>query len=103
MTAQNVRDQLEALGFNVTRYENALASIHTVIARLEKKGDIRESGTIGDKRSYRWVNRFELDPVPTGFDTPGEGGSLEGGIPTEPPQLDSRVFKPGTVVNEKRK
>lgn len=43
MTAQNVRDRLEALGFNVAKYGNALASIHTVITRLQRKGDIGET------------------------------------------------------------
>jgi hypothetical protein len=85
MTAQSVRDRLEALGFNVTKYGNALASIHTVITRLEKKGDIKESGAIGDKTAYRWVNRYTLEPIPTTFDTPGEGASLEESVPTEPP------------------
>jgi hypothetical protein len=42
VTAQEMRLHLEKQGFNTRRYGNLLASIHTVLSRLEKKGEIRE-------------------------------------------------------------
>src|ERR1700722_4678045 len=38
LTAQDVRLHLEGQGFNARRYGNILASIHTVIKRLENRG-----------------------------------------------------------------
>jgi len=52
LTAQEVRLRLEAQGFNTRRYGNLLASIHTVIKRLEAKHEIRGTGTKGDKPAY---------------------------------------------------
>jgi hypothetical protein len=59
LTAQNVRDRLEFLGFSLEKYGNALASIHTVIKRLLEKGELTEAvsiGSIGDgtKTAYIW-------------------------------------------------
>jgi hypothetical protein len=52
LTAQNVRDRLEFLGFSLEKYGNALASIHTVIKRLVEKDEIFEYRTGGDKAAY---------------------------------------------------
>jgi uncharacterized coiled-coil protein SlyX len=52
LTAQEVRLRLEAHGFNTRRYGNLLASIHTVIKRLENKKEIRCAGAKGDKNAY---------------------------------------------------
>lgn len=59
LTAQNVRDRLEFLGFSLEKYGNALASIHTVIKRLLEKGELAEAvyiGSAGDgtKSAYIW-------------------------------------------------
>ena len=41
MTPREVRDRLEAIGFDLSEYSNALASIHTVLRRLNEAGEIR--------------------------------------------------------------
>jgi hypothetical protein len=40
MTPSEVRDRLDAIGFDLTRYTNALAAIHTVLKRLHDAGEI---------------------------------------------------------------
>src|SRR5262245_47671166 len=39
LAAVEVRQQLEAMGFDVGRYTNDLASIHTVLKRLNQAGE----------------------------------------------------------------
>lgn len=39
MTAVQVRERLTAIGFDVEKYANALAAIHTVLRRLEDAGE----------------------------------------------------------------
>lgn len=39
MTAVDVRDRLRAIGFDLDRYGNALAAIHTVLKRLAAAGE----------------------------------------------------------------
>ena len=63
LTVQDVRLQLEARGFQTSRYGNLLASIHVVVGRLLAKHEIAQVGTKGgaDKPSYAWA--FKLSPV----------------------------------------
>lgn len=39
MTAVQVRDRMQAIGFDFTRYSNALAAVHTVLKRLTEAGE----------------------------------------------------------------
>jgi len=65
VTAQEMRLHLEAQGFNTRRYGNLLASIHTVLGRLEKKSEIRQTGTRPDgKPAYAWIPKMTLPPPP---------------------------------------
>src|SRR5437867_1799232 len=57
VTAHDVRLMLESRGFNTRRYGNLLASIITVLKRLQQKGEIAPTGTIGGKAAYKWVPR----------------------------------------------
>jgi hypothetical protein len=40
MTPTEVRDRLEAIGFDLTKYTNSLAAIHTVLRRLHDGGEV---------------------------------------------------------------
>ena len=51
-SAQDIRLRLEGQGFNTRRYGNLLASIHTVIKRLEAKQEIKHAGTKVDRPAY---------------------------------------------------
>ncbi|OFW07086.1 MAG: hypothetical protein A3H96_13785 [Acidobacteria bacterium RIFCSPLOWO2_02_FULL_67_36] len=42
LTALEVRDRLIAVGLDMDRYSNGLASIHTVLKRLHESGEIAE-------------------------------------------------------------
>ncbi len=56
LAATEVRDRLRQLGFDITKYGNVLASVHTVVNRLEAKGEIRECGTrSGGQSVYVWI------------------------------------------------
>jgi hypothetical protein len=46
-TATEIRDALAIQGYDLTKYGNALASIHSVIKRLLEQGQIVEAGTRG--------------------------------------------------------
>ena len=56
MTAVDVRDRLHAIGFDVSKYTNDLAAIHTILKRLNESGSVRmiASGTL--KPRYTWVH-----------------------------------------------
>jgi hypothetical protein len=53
MSAHDVREQMESMGY-AGRWGNLLASIHTVIPRLHKKGDIVPAGNLNGRELYRW-------------------------------------------------
>jgi hypothetical protein len=40
MTAVQVRERLESIGFDVEKYSNSLAAIHTVLKRLADHGEV---------------------------------------------------------------
>ena len=40
MTPTEIRDRLEAIGFDLTKYTNSLAAIHTVLKRLNESREI---------------------------------------------------------------
>jgi hypothetical protein len=54
LTATEVRQQLEAMGFDVARYANDLASIHTVLKRLNQAGQADFVPRAHGKPAYRW-------------------------------------------------
>ena len=41
MTPLEVRDRLQSTGFDIKKYSNPLAAIHTVLRRLTESGDVR--------------------------------------------------------------
>ena len=50
-----VRTKLEEMQYDISKYGNVMASIHSVINRLHSKGEIVEVGQRGDGRTaYRW-------------------------------------------------
>lgn len=55
LTALEVRAQLAAMGFDLTRYTNDLAAIHTVLKRLTDSGEARFVPRLYDKPAYEWT------------------------------------------------
>jgi hypothetical protein len=52
MTAVDVRDALEAGGFDLSNYSNPLASIHGILKRFDESGEVA-SVSLGSKTSYK--------------------------------------------------
>lgn len=54
-----LRDSLKKMGFSMDKYTNAMASLHSVIRRLEEKGEIRnrihDQYEGADKSVYEWT------------------------------------------------
>jgi hypothetical protein len=64
MTPLEVRDRLEAIGFDLTRYTNSLAAIHTVLKRLRDALEIRFVELESGRFAYEWQrppNSLSLD------------------------------------------
>jgi hypothetical protein len=53
MSPTEVRDRLAAIGFDLSKYSNELAAIHTVLRRLNESGELRFIAGPG-KHLYRW-------------------------------------------------
>jgi hypothetical protein len=54
MTPVEVRDRLRAIGFDVSKYTNDLAAVHTILKRLNHSGELRfVPGGLG-KHQYVW-------------------------------------------------
>ena len=56
ITPPEVRDKIVALGFDQRPYSQFLASIHVILKRLAKKGEVREF-TFKDGKRYWWVTK----------------------------------------------
>jgi hypothetical protein len=54
LTATEVRAQLDAMGFDLARYSNDLASIHTVLKRVNQAGEVQFVPRPYDKPAYSW-------------------------------------------------
>jgi hypothetical protein len=82
LTATEVRAQLDAMGFDLARYSNELASIHTVLKRLNQGGEADFLPRPWDKPAYAWKrpveaiavsSRAEAEALFTGRRRPGAG------------------------------
>jgi hypothetical protein len=64
MTPLEVKDALASVDFDINDYKNVMASIHAVLKRLEKKGEINRS--IAKGGSYVWSGKTfpPLPPLP---------------------------------------
>jgi hypothetical protein len=52
LTAAEIRGQLEAMGFDCSRYSNPLASIHTVLRRLCRSGEANVTNRLHDRPAF---------------------------------------------------
>jgi hypothetical protein len=66
MTPTEVRDRLRAIGFDVSRYVNDLAAVHTILKRLNQSGELRFIARGVGAHQYVW-NR-PTTPVALGPD-----------------------------------
>jgi len=54
MSPVEVRDRLAAIGFDVSRYVNDLAAVHTILKRLNAAGELRFLARTPGKHQYMW-------------------------------------------------
>jgi hypothetical protein len=54
MTPLEVRDRLEAMGFDLSKYTSSLAAIHTVLKRLQDARELRFVELDSGKFAYEW-------------------------------------------------
>ena len=55
LSAIEVRDRLASIGFDLSRYSNELASIHTVLKRLNQAGEVHLVPRAKGKQAVMWV------------------------------------------------
>ena len=55
MTPMEVRDRLEAIGFDLSKYSSSLAAIHTVLKRLHEAGELLFIELASGKFAYEWL------------------------------------------------
>lgn len=55
MSALEVRERLEAIGFDLSKYSSDLAAIHTVLKRLNRAGELRFVAREPGTHAYEWV------------------------------------------------
>lgn len=65
MTPMDVRERLLAIGFDLSKYSNELAGIHTVLKRLNESGELRHLVGGPSQGAYLWnkpVRAIALGP-----------------------------------------
>ena len=56
MTANDLKEKIEARKLNLARYSNPLAVIHTVLKRLVQGGEVRIVPQASGKNAYQWIS-----------------------------------------------
>ena len=54
MTPVEIRDHLQGIGVDLSRYSSALAAVHTTLKRLNESGEVRCITAGRGKRAYIW-------------------------------------------------
>jgi hypothetical protein len=90
MTPTEVRDALAGFGFDVSKYANDLAAIHTVLKRLNQSGELRFIPRAGGKHAYVAARHVHVYSMPLfGSGAPVGGVAAEPG--PEPPTRAGRA------------
>jgi hypothetical protein len=100
---KEVRDRLVHLYFPVNEYRNFMASLHTVLSRLNKGGEIklairdRQDGR--DESVYQWIPKYTH---------PADGMSLASDLKKwhlgdDKPKTLTHSLRPGTIVDVSKK
>lgn len=64
LTAPEIRDRLEQIGYEVSEYQNFLATLYLTLQRLEKQGEVHRA-TFEGKKVYGWQFARDKDPLTT--------------------------------------
>jgi len=71
LSALQIRDIMEVHGFDVAKYTNSMATIHQVLQRLVKAGQIMFF--LGNPKTYQWIEKS--------LPVPGSLGATLAGLP----------------------
>jgi hypothetical protein len=55
VTPTEVRDRLEAMGMDLSKYSSSLAAIHTILKRLREAGELAYVEVTTGKFAYEWA------------------------------------------------
>jgi hypothetical protein len=106
MTPVEVRDRLHAIGFDVSKYSNDLAAVHTILKRLNDAGELRFVPREPGKHQYT-LNRAAVpvalskDVVRAMHENTAEREAARATEEPEPPLHGRR--SQGRAAGEKRK
>jgi hypothetical protein len=64
LTAAEIRGQLEAMGFDCSKYSNPLASIHTVLRRLCRSDEASFANQLRNKPAFSWKPPVKILALP---------------------------------------
>jgi len=82
LSASEVKQRMEAKGFDFSQYSNPLASIHTVLQRLVKSHQVKVVPQKAGKKAYQWITA--IDALLTVLQTVGtKGASLSQSAPKQ--------------------
>ena len=103
MTPVDVRDRLRAIGFDVSRYANDIAAVHTILKRLNEKGELRFIPRQPGKHQYMAVRApvsivLSRDIIEAMHDNSAERAAAKATAEPEPPQ--TRRAKPRPAVRK---
>lgn len=59
LTPVGVRTELKSTGYDIERYKNILASIHTILKRLVEADEV-STGMVDDVTAYQWKSKPEV-------------------------------------------
>jgi hypothetical protein len=59
MTAADLKAGLETRKYDLSRFQNPLAVIHTVLNRLVKRGEVKVISQKYGKKAYQWISTTE--------------------------------------------
>jgi hypothetical protein len=59
----NVRDRLRGRGYDISKYKNVLASIHTILKRLKDQDEVKDVNRDG-RTVYKWIVREVEEAAP---------------------------------------
>jgi DNA repair exonuclease SbcCD ATPase subunit len=59
VSAGELKKRMEAKGFDFSKYSSPLASVHTVLKRLVKSGQVKVVPQKGGKKTYQWITAID--------------------------------------------
>jgi hypothetical protein len=107
MTPIEVRDRLKGIGFDVSKYANDLAAVHTILKRLNDNGELRFIPREPGKHQYT-VNRMRVpvvlskDVVTAMHENAAERHAMEAIDEPEPPLPRPRKGAAGSRARGRR-